>query len=286
MSEPFDGLVTRDDIVARIRSHPLGDDPAAQRAAFDLLMRGRSSSAATQTNEQIAARYGTEEHGTIVYLHGGGYVFGSPQTHARIGEGLAERTGLCVLMPAYPLAPESVWPAQLDAVVAVVRSLPGPVVLAGDSAGGHLALVTALELARLGTPVAGLVLFSPNTDRSGLSDTRQQNDPLDPMVEDAGDQKLAHRCFGDMPSHHPQMSPVLDDLARLPPTFIEVGAEEVLLGDSLVLAERAHAAHVDITLHIEPQGLHMGQTWAPWWPVAVASLDRAAAFVRSVVTVP
>lgn len=281
MDAPFEGPITRDDIVARIQAHPLGDPPAVQRPAFDRLIRG-ASSAAMQTMERIDARYGAETQGTIVYLHGGGYVFGSPQTHARIGQGLAERTGLHVLLPAYPLAPERVWPAQLDAVVAVVRGLSEPVVLAGDSAGGHLALVTSLELSRVGKPVAGLVLFSPNTDRTGLSRTRLENDLLDPMVDEAGDWELARRCFGDLPADHPQVSPVLDELQHLPPIYIEVGSQEVLLGDSLLLAERARNAGVDVTLHIEPQGLHMGQIWTPWWPVAAASLDRAAAFVRSV----
>ncbi len=223
-----------------------------------------------------------EANGTIVYLHGGGYAFGSPRTHERIAHGLAERTGLKVLLPAYPLAPEHPWPAQLDTVLEAVRTIRGPIVLAGDSAGGHLALVVALELARHGTRVAGLVLFSPNTDRSGLSTTRQTNDRLDPMVDDAGDHDLAKQAFRDLPSEHPHASPVLDDLTLLPPTYLEVGAEEVLLGDSLLLAERARSAGIDITLHVEPDGLHMGQLWAPWWPVATASLDRAAAFVGSV----
>ena len=281
MNAPFDGPITQDDIVARIRAHPLGDEPAVQRTAFDRLMRG-ASSAAPQPIERADAQFGAGTHGTIVYLHGGGYVFGSPQTHARIGQGLAERTGLRVLLPASPLAPESVWPAQLDAVVAVVRGLSGPVVLAGDSAGGHLALVTALALSRVGRPVAGLLLFSPNTDRSGLSRTRLENDPLDPMVDEVGDRKLARQCFGDLSVDHPQVSPVLDKLQRLPPIYVEVGSREVLLGDSLVLAERARKAGVDVTLHIEPPGLHMGPIWAPWWPIATASLDRAAAFASAV----
>ena len=282
MNQPFDGPVPRADIVRRIDAHPLGDEPAAQRMAFDALMRGQAARADLQVGERIDARHGPAGRGTIVYLHGGGYVFGSPQTHARIGQGLAERTGWQVLLPAYPLAPEYVWPAQFDAVVDLVRSIEQPLVLAGDSAGGHLALVAALAVSRLGRPVAGLVLFSPNTDRSGLSQTRLANDPLDPMVDEAGDRELARQCFRDLPADHPQVSPVLDDLTLLPPTYIEVGSEEVLLGDSLVLAERARATGVDVTLHIESDGLHMGQIRAPWWPVAAASLDRAAAFIGSV----
>lgn len=216
----------------------------------------------------------------IVYLHGGGYVFGSPQTHARIASGLARRTGADVLLPKYPLAPENRWPAQLKLAITAAKSPGLPVILAGDSAGGHLALTAALELARLGFPPAGLVLFSPNTDRSGLSQTREVNQDSDPMVDDQDDRDLARLCFGDLPDDHPQVSPLIDDLSLLPPTYIEVGAGEVLLGDSLLLTSRARAAGADAALHIEPDGLHMMQLWAPWWPKAAASLDRAATFIN------
>ena len=271
MSEPFRGPVSRDAIVERIEAHPLGDTPPDMRNRFAALALGDGPGAAPPTDAG-------SEKGTILYLHGGGYVFGSPATHRRIVEGLRERTGWTVVAPRYPLAPEHGWPAQLDAALSAVPA--GRVVLAGDSAGGHLALVAALELARRKAPVDGLVLFSPNTDRSGLSETRERNDPLDPMVDDEGDRELAKLCFGKMAPEHPHVSPVLDDLSLLPPTHVEVGAQEVLLGDSVILAERARAAGRAVTLHIEPQGLHMGQLWTPWWDVANASLHRAAAFLR------
>ena len=190
-------------------------------------------------------------------------------------------SGCRVVLPTIPLAPEHRWPAQLESALQQCAATEGLVLLSGDSAGGHLALVTALELARRGTPAAGLILFSPNTDRSGLSNTRARNDPLDPMVDDAGDRALAALTFGDRDPRDPQMSPVLDDLSLLPPTYVEVGRDEVLLGDSLILAERGRAAGASIQCHVEEEGLHMGQLWAPWWPPAVASLDRAGAFVRS-----
>lgn len=283
MDDLFAGPVSRDRIVDRIREHPLGYDAATQRTLFARLVLGARADALRDDGADVT--FGGDD-GTIVYFHGGGYAFGSPLTHARIGRGLAERVGLRVMLPNYPLAPEHCWPAQLDAALDAVRDIPGPVVLAGDSAGGHLALVTALELARQGRRVAGLMLFSPNTDRSGLSTTRMRNDPLDPMVDDAGDQRLARQCFGDLAVDDRQVSPVLDDLDLLPPIHLETGADEVLLGDSLVLAERARAAHCAVTLHVDPDGLHMGQLWAPWWAPAAASLDRAATFAAAVVRDP
>lgn len=283
MKQPFSGPVDRDEIIARIRAHPLGDQPATQRAAFARLVLGDEPSVTDDAETTVSF---DGENGTIVYFHGGGYAFGSPRTHARIGEALAERTGLRVVLPFFPLAPDHRWPAQLDAAIAAVRELSRdtaePIVLAGDSAGGHLALVTALELARQGHRIAGLLLFSPNTDRSGLSSTRARNDKADPMVDDAGDRRLAQQCFGDIPSDDRQVSPVLDDLALLPPVYLEAGTEEVLLGDSLVLARRIRETGGAVALHVLPEGLHMGHIWAPWWSVAAASLDRAAAFARGV----
>lgn len=283
MTGLFAEPVGRDKIVSRIRAHPLGSQPAAQRADFARLVLGEVADATAAHTASNLTFEGV--NGTIVYFHGGGYIFGSPATHARIGSGLAQRTGLHVVLAAYPLAPEHHWPAQLEAAMKsvrdVTRDVSESVVLAGDSAGGHLALVTALELARQGKRVAGLVLFSPNTDRSGLSTTRTRNDPCDPMVNDAVDGQMARQCFGDMSLDSPQVSPLLDDLALLPPIYVEAGREEVLLGDSLMLACRAREAGIAVTLHVQPDGLHMGQLWAPWWPVATASLDRAATFARA-----
>ena len=286
---PFALGVRRSAIVERIKDHPLGDEPRTMRREFEGLIdigSGLFPSRIVPIDDPFDGIECLPQRRlpfapTIVHFHGGGYVFGSPETHARLAYELTQRLDARVFLPRYPLAPEATWPAPLNDALAACARLTGPIVLSGDSAGGHLALVTALELARRGTPVEGLVLFSPNTDRSGLSDTRERNDPLDPMVDDEGDRDLAKMCFNDMAFDHPQVSPVLDDLTLLPPLYVEAGAEEVLLGDTLVLAERTRAAGVDVTLHVEPHGLHMGQIWAPWWDVANASLDRAAAFVRS-----
>ncbi len=277
MDTPFTGPVDRAAVVARIEAHPIEGGPQEQRRAFAALVLGDDVAGADEESTWFPG-----EGGTIVYLHGGGYVFGSPRTHERIGRTLAELTGLGVTMPTYPLAPEHPWPVQLDTALAAIEGAPGPVVLAGDSAGGHLALVTALEAERRGVGLAGLILFSPNTDRTERSTTRQRNEPTDPMVDDDGDRELARQCFGDRPGDDPQVSPLLDDLRLLPRLYLEVGDGEVLLDDSLLLADAARAVGVEVALHVEPGGLHMMQLWAPWWDAAVASLERAAAFAVDV----
>lgn len=291
---PFEQAVTRHEVVARIQRHALGDEPEAMRANFETLVSGAERSDERREAESAEpVRWGIdgllwapveadENRWAVIWLHGGGYVFGSPETHWRPARWLGERLQAPVFLSRYRRAPEHPWPAPLDDALAAVQHVQQAgqrVVLVGDSAGGHLALVTALEQAKRSQPVDALVLFSPNTDRTGLSTTRQQNDPLDPMVSNADDRRLAAMTFGDLPDDHPHVSPVVDDLSLLPPTYVEAGSEEVLLGDSLVLHRRAQSQGAPITLHVEPGLLHMAQLWTPWWPAASASLERAVAFL-------
>lgn len=273
------GPTTRDEVLARIEEFPLGQGPGEMRENFRHLVLG------TAAGPDDATRCFRPETGggdllPIVWFHGGGYVFGGPDTHAGIARYLSDAHGFVVYLPHYPLAPDHQWPAQLEAALASIPQGPAPI-LAGDSAGGHLALVTALALAREGTPAAGLLLFSPNTDRSGLSETRKVMDDDDPVVTDAGDAYLAKLCFGDRSASDPQVSPLLDDLSLLPPTWIEVGTPEVLLDDSRMLAARGKEVGADIHLTVTEGLLHMAQVWAPGWAEARDSLDRAAVFAAS-----
>lgn len=290
---PFPGRVTFDEVEARVESIDLGDTPEAMRAAFARLIRGDAAGMPPPfaTAGEIGGVEGLTvappdaeadgEPPRVVWFHGGGYVFGSPETHARAAAAFASRLDEPVFLPRYRLAPEHVWPAQRDDGLAAVRAVLDAgrdLVLVGDSAGGHLALVVALALAKEGHAAAALVLFSPNTDRTGRSDTRKANTPHDPMNADEDDRDLAHHAFGDRPDDDPDVSPLLDDLSLLPPTRVEVGDREVLLGDARLLA--AYGRDAEVALHVEPGAFHMWQLWTPWLPAADASLDRAAAFVR------
>ena len=287
---PFDGPVTFSDVAERVEAHDLGKTPAEMRAGFERLVRGG------EAGQPLAAgvgetwggvecvRVGPEPGGAVVvWFHGGGYVFGSPETHARPASALAEALGVPVVLPRYRLAPEHPWPAQRDDALAVVRALQDDgrrAALAGDSAGGHLALVAALALADEGRPPLALALFSPNTDRTGRSDTRAANTPRDPMNSDDDDRHLADLTFQHRPDDDPEVSPLLADLSRLPPTHVEVGGREVLLDDARLLAEHARAAGADVSLHLDPEAFHMWQLWTPWLPAADASLGRAADALR------
>ncbi|MEM9755274.1 MAG: alpha/beta hydrolase fold domain-containing protein, partial [Pseudomonadota bacterium] len=129
-----------------------------------------------------------------VWLHGGGYVFGGAESHGTTISYLADRLGGTVLMPLYARAPDGVWPAQRDNAIAVLDTLPAPLPVIGDSAGGHLALHVAFARRDL---VSDLVLISPNTDRTGRSKTRGPNSDRDPMNDDAQDAHLARLARPD-----------------------------------------------------------------------------------------
>ena len=284
---PFSGPVGRAGIVRRIEAHPLGDAPDAMRRAFrDLVLGDARAPAAILSDAGLAGGdlsvHEADDHlavatgpgPRVMWLHGGGYVFGGPDTHLRAAAVLARLLGGTVVLPRYRLAPEHRWPAPLEDARAAWDRL-GATALMGDSAGGHLALVLALRLAAEGRAPDRLALLAPNADRTGAARNRAAASPLDPMNDDADDRALA--ADAGLTADRPDASPALADLSGLPPTWIEVGAPEVLLGDSTLLAERAALAGAACALHVAPGLLHMGQLWAPWWAEGVASLERVAA---------
>ena len=294
---PFDGPVSLDDVAERIGAHPLDGDPDELRQKYERLLRGNAAGSPAGAGEEAEVGgvsgllFRPEGAGgaapRVVWLHGGGYVFGSPETHWRAGAAFAAAVGEAVFMPRYPLAPETLWPAPLEqSALPVARAvLDGGRGLAvvGDSAGGHLTLTTVLALAREGRPATVAAVFSPNADRTGLSDTREANSPRDAMNNDEDDRRCASISTGpvDLPDDDPTISPLVDDLSRLPPLHVEVGGTEVLLGEARLLAEYGRDAGAEVSLWVEPEAFHMWQLWTPWLPEADASLARAAAFVRA-----
>ncbi len=222
----------------------------------------------------------------MLYLHGGAYLIGSPATHRAITSHLAKRCKLAVCVLDYRLAPEHPFPAALDDGVAAYQALLAQgyrgeqIVLAGDSAGGNLALGLALRLQAADLPLpAALVCFSPLTDAS-LSHLHQPpaGDPLLSVawIEQAG----ALFCPPQVDRRDPFLSPVYADLSGLPPLLIQVGEDEVLLNDSLRLAERATAAGVAVQLQRYANCWHVFQAHAGLLDVADLALARVASFVQ------
>ncbi|RKE25946.1 acetyl esterase/lipase [Paraburkholderia sp. BL23I1N1] len=226
---------------------------------------------------------------TVLYCHGGGYYFCSPRTHRSIVFGLAMRANAPIFSLCYRLAPEHRFPAALDDAAAAYRQLvatgtpPESIVIAGDSAGGGLALATLVALRDAGDPLpAGCLLFSPWTDLAATGATIRTNDGLDPMFSGPAIGPAARVYLGETPATHPYASPVYADLYGLPPLFIIAGSTEVLLDDSQRVADKAHAAGVDCELEVWKEMPHVWPIFAPFIPEANRALDRAAAFVRRV----
>jgi len=221
-------------------------------------------------------------HGTLLYLHGGGYVACSPRTHRPITGFFALR-GFRVCVPDYRLAPENPFPAGLEDALAVYRELAarGPVVLAGDSAGGGLSLSLMLSLKERGLPQpAAAALFSPLTDLAARGNSLIRNEARCAMFMARGIASVAPAYIPGLPADTPLASPVYAELAGLPPLLVHVGGDEVLLDDSVRLAERARAAGVPVELKVWPVVPHCWQLFHRYIPEGVVSLTQAAAFLK------
>ncbi len=221
---------------------------------------------------------------TIFYLHGGGYYFCSPRTHRAITFGLATRARANVFALEYRLAPEHRFPAAVDDAVAAYRMLLARgtshdrIVIAGDSAGGGLALATLLALRDHGDSLpAGAVLFSPWTDLTCSGASMQTNEGRDPMFHAQVFPIVARQYLGDADAKHPYASPLFGDLENLPPIHIQVGDTELLLDDSTRIAEKAH-----IDLQVWRDVPHIFQIWAPFMPEARRALTQAARFIEKI----
>ncbi|WP_423195396.1 MULTISPECIES: alpha/beta hydrolase [unclassified Cupriavidus] len=234
--------------------------------------------------------YAIADEPTLFYLHGGGYYFCSPQTHRPLTLALAAKARMPVFSLDYRLAPEHPHPAALDDAVLAYRALLAKglssrhVVIAGDSAGGGLALATLIALQREGLPLpAGGLLFSPWTDLAATGETLRTNDRSDVMFHGESIARAARFYLGDISATNPLVSPLYAsaaEMAALPPLFIQASDREVLLDDSRRLAERVRAAGGKADLRIWKGVPHVWQIYHPFLPEARRALDEAATFVR------
>ena len=234
---------------------------------------------------ELVSRRGEDAPRAILYLHGGGYTLGSPNTHKSLSTHLAVAARCKVLVPDYRLAPEHPYPAALEDAVSAYRALlerfpAGQLAIGGDSAGGGLALCTALALRKAGLPPpAALLLISPWTDMTLSGETVNTLDSVDPMLGRVWLSRAAEAYRGGLAPSDPQLSPLFANLAGLPPILIQVGEDEILLDDSRRLAERAKAARVDVALEVEAGYWHDFQVHAGVLDASDAAIARIAGFL-------
>lgn len=223
----------------------------------------------------------------LVYLHGGGYAGGSATSHSELAARLARAAGAVAVLPEYRLAPEHPFPAALDDALAAYRGLLSEigggarrVVMAGDSAGGGLAvaLCVALKEEPHALPRA-LALLSPWLDLTCTSpswDERFEGDPiLDHHLRDA-----AERYLSGADPRDPLCSPLFADLTGLPPALVLVGTHEILYDDSVSFAEVATEHGVEVELEIGHELIHVWPIF-PITPEAVASTARVGRFLAA-----
>jgi acetyl esterase/lipase len=221
----------------------------------------------------------------LYYLHGGGFVACSPATHRTLVARIARAAGVRALIIDYRLAPEHPFPCAVEDSLAGYRFLldggtrPEQIVIAGDSAGGALTLATLLSLRDAGGPLpAAAVCLSALTDAtlSGESFTSREADEA--MLSQDFCRLAARSYLGDRDPRHPLASPLHADLRGLPPLLIHVGTHELLLDDSLRLAQKASAAGVEVTLRVWDGMWHVFHSFEV--PEARAAVHEIAAFMR------
>jgi acetyl esterase/lipase len=223
----------------------------------------------------------------LLYLHGGGFMLGSPRSLIALAARLAKRSAASVSVIDYRLSPEHPYPAAIDDCLAAYREIvgshdPSIVAIAGDSAGGNAVLATLVAARDAGDPMPACgYLLSPWTDLSSSGPSMVAMATIDPMLKPAFITSAAEAYAATRPLDDPGVSPLFADLCGLPPILIQCGTDEVLLDDSRRLADRATSAGVDVTLDVRDQMWHVYQAFAGSMPEADEALVRAATFIRT-----
>jgi monoterpene epsilon-lactone hydrolase len=230
---------------------------------------------------------GADPARVVLYLHGGGYVIGSINTHRELASRLSRAAGGRVLLIDYRLAPEHPYPAAVDDAVTAYRWLlsqgvsPSRIAVGGDSAGGGLTVATLVAIRDAGLPApAAAVCLSPWVDLEGTGESMTTKAAVDPMVQRDGLLKMAAAYLAGQNPRTPLAAPLYANLSGLPPLLIQVGTAETLLDDATRLAERARKAGVQVTLDPWEDMIHVFQAFASMLPEGQQAIDRIGDFLR------
>jgi monoterpene epsilon-lactone hydrolase len=223
----------------------------------------------------------------ILYLHGGGYNIGSPNTHRELAAHISMASGAKVLLPDYRLAPEHPFPSALEDATSAYRWLldtgltGGDISIAGDSSGGGLSIATSISLRDAGEPSpASIVCISPWTDLEMSGNSIKTHAEIDPMLNLQSLKIMASNYIGDGDPRSPLISPIHADLKGISPLLIHVGSDEMLLDDSTRIAEKAKSAEVDVTIKIYDQMWHAWHLNVRLMPEAKNAIKELGSFIR------
>ncbi|SEW29661.1 acetyl esterase [Aliiroseovarius sediminilitoris] len=222
----------------------------------------------------------------ILYLHGGGFVAGSPQTHRKMLARLSWLTGLRICVPDYRKAPEHPFPAALDDCVTTYEALiangyaPRNIIIGGDSAGGGLTFSLLAQIdGRLPAPRA-VFAFSPIVDLRFTSPSFESNKTKDPLLPSERRDLVVENYLGEQPADDERASPVLHDFKTPPPAFLQFSTTEILRDESLRMAQRLRDAGGQVELDEWPDAPHVWVILDGWVPEARVALQRAASFIN------
>ena len=230
-----------------------------------------------------ALKIGSGNQGTLLYLHGGAYIFGSARTHRRFAAKLAENNALTAYSVDYRLAPEHLFPAAIDDALTAYQALLGRghknITIAGDSAGGGLALALLHSILAKGLTVPrAVVAFSPLTDQTMQSQSLKDNAKSEAMLpaERMGE---VRNMYITEDFKNPLASPLFGNFQNAPPVFLSVGTTEILRDDTLAMAAKLRAQNVPVTLEILENGPHVWPFFHGHLPEADATLKNLQAFL-------
>lgn len=217
--------------------------------------------------------------GLLLFLHGGGYCLGSAKSHRPLVTRLSKALRIKAVSVDYRLAPEHVFPCAVDDGVTALNwamsQSDGPVLIAGDSAGGGLTLASLLRQREQGRPLPqGVYLISPWTDLTGSGDSIKSRAAADPMLKPDWLTTGAQLYLEDTPADTPEASPLFADLAGLPPMFIQTGDDEILRDDSIRFAQKLEQEGVPVHCEIWTALWHDFPLFAPLLPEADLALER------------
>jgi acetyl esterase/lipase len=284
-------------IVHLLTSRPMPENPTVEemRKGFEMLASKFPPTPDVQVTRVNAAGVpaawieapGADPGRVMLYLHGGGYVIGSIETHRELAGRLSRAAAARVCIIDYRLAPEHPFPAAVEDAATAYRWLlqngatPERTVIAGDSAGGGLTVATLLALRDAGDPLpAAGICLSPWTDMEGIGESMTSKAGVDPMVQRDRLVHLANLYLHGAAPRSPLAAPIYADLTGLPPLLIQVGTRETLLDDATRLATCATEAGVDITLEPWEEMIHVWQIFAPLLPEGQQAIDRIGEYVR------
>ena len=241
----------------------------------------------TEAHRPIGSGLRIEPAATLLYFHGGGYVAGSAATHRRWVSNLSWGVGANAFVPNYRLAPQHRFPAAVDDAVAAYLDLanrgvtPPHLYVAGDSAGGGLALALLLRLRDEGLPLpAGAILFSPYTDLEHTAPSIEENRGTDYLPSFRGGLPVNTYYLGEHDPKDPYASPLHGDYTGIPPLLVFAGGREMIRDDSTRLVGVARRAGCEIRLHIAPDMYHVWPALLPNHPETLRAVAIANAFVR------